>query len=99
MRMPEPRASKQASSVNRLGNLLDFDQLFKIFGNNEFAQTSHILRQIFVKVSKSIIFQVKSFLGNFYRYLATFYWSHCKKGSWLVGRTNISIFRVRILFC
>ena len=31
---------------------------------------------IFVKVSKSLNFQVKSFLGNFYRHLATFYWSH-----------------------
>ena len=31
---------------------------------------------IFVKVSKSLIFLVKSFLGNFYRHLATFYWSH-----------------------
>ena len=28
---------------------------------------------IFVKVSKSIIFVVKSFLGNFYRHLATFF--------------------------
>ena len=32
---------------------------------------------IFVKVSKSFISLVKSFLGNFYRRLATFYWSHC----------------------
>ena len=31
---------------------------------------------IFVKVSKSIIFLVKSFLGNFYRHLAIFIWSH-----------------------
>ena len=31
---------------------------------------------IFVKVSKSFIFVVKSFLGNFYSHLATFYWSH-----------------------
>ena len=31
---------------------------------------------IFVKVSKSLIFLVKSFLGNFYRNLVTFYWSH-----------------------
>ena len=30
----------------------------------------------FVKVSKSLIFLMKSFLGNFYRNLATFYWSH-----------------------
>ena len=29
----------------------------------------------FVKVSKSFIFPVKSYLGNFYRHLATFYWS------------------------
>ena len=31
---------------------------------------------IFVKVSKSLIFLVRSFLGNFYRHLATIYWSH-----------------------
>ena len=31
---------------------------------------------MFVKVSKCFIFLVKSFLGNFYRHLATFYWSH-----------------------
>ena len=30
---------------------------------------------IFVKVSKSFIFKVKTFLGNFNRHLATFYWS------------------------
>ena len=33
---------------------------------------------IFVKVSKSVIFLVKSFLGNFYRHLVIFYWSHWK---------------------
>ena len=27
-------------------------------------------------MSKSLIFLVKSFLGNFYRHWATFYWSH-----------------------
>ena len=32
---------------------------------------------IFVKVSKSLIFLVKSFLGNFYKHLAIFIWSHC----------------------
>ena len=31
----------------------------------------------FAKVSKSLNFLVKSFLGNFYRHLATFYWSRC----------------------
>ena len=33
------------SSVARLVDLLDFWQLFKAFGSNEFAQISHILRQ------------------------------------------------------
>ena len=31
------------------------------------------------KVSKSLIFLIKSFLGNFYKHLAIFYWSHCLK--------------------
>ena len=31
-------------SVTRLGDLLDFGQVFKAFGNNIFAQISHILR-------------------------------------------------------
>ena len=30
----------------------------------------------FLKVSKSIFFLVKPFLGNFYRHLAIFFWSH-----------------------
>ena len=47
---------------------------------------SHLLA-IFVKVSKSFIFckgvenfhfSLEIILGNFYRHLATFYWSHCR---------------------
>ena len=34
-----------ATSVIRLGDVLDFGQLLKAFGNNRFAQISHILRQ------------------------------------------------------
>ena len=34
------------------------------------------IKVIFVKVSKWFIILVKSFLGNFYRHLGTFYWSH-----------------------
>ena len=49
------------TSVTRSGDLLDFGQLFKAFGNNWFAQISHVHRQFFVNVLKSIIFQVKSF--------------------------------------
>ena len=33
------------ASVTRLGDLLDFGQLFKAFGNNYFALISHIFRQ------------------------------------------------------
>ena len=32
------------SSVTRLGDLLDFGKVFNAFGNNKFAQISHILR-------------------------------------------------------
>ena len=63
-------------SVTRLGDLLHFGQLFKACGNNIFPK-SPTLQVIFVKVSKSFIVLVKSFLGNFNRYLATFYWSRC----------------------
>ena len=31
-----------AISVTRLGDLLEFGQLFKAFGNNKFAEISHI---------------------------------------------------------
>ena len=49
------------SSVNRLGDLLDFGQVFKAFGNNQFAQISHIHRQFckcvqIYHVSSEIIF-------------------------------------------
>ena len=33
------------TTVTILGNLMNFGQLFKAFGNNYFAQISHILRQ------------------------------------------------------
>ena len=42
-----------------------------------FCQNLPHSQAVFVKVSKSLIFLVKSFLGNFYRHLVTFYWSHC----------------------
>ena len=38
--------SSVAHSVTRLGDLLDFGQVFKAFGSNLFAQISHILGQI-----------------------------------------------------
>ena len=74
------------NSVTRLGDLLDFGQLFKAFGNNYFAQISHIHRQ-FCKGVKSLIFLVKPFLGNFYRHMAIFS-GHTAHQSVLSGRTD-----------
>ena len=59
---PKVWETKFSSSVTKFGNLLDFVQLFKAFGNNYFAQISHILRQFFkgVKIyhfSSEIIFK------------------------------------------
>ena len=51
-------------SVTRLGDLLHIGQLFKACGNNQFTQITHNLGN-FCK-------GVESFLGNFYRHLATF---------------------------
>ena len=50
--------------MTRLGNLLHFGQLFKAFGNNNFAQIATFLGKL-LKVSKSYIFLVKSVFGNF----------------------------------
>ena len=58
-----------ARSVTRLGDSLKFGQ--KLIWPN----LLHSLA-IFVKFSKPIIFLVKSLLGNFYRHLAIFFWSH-----------------------
>ena len=65
-----------ANSVTRLGDLLDIGKHFKAHGNNNFAQSANTFLAIFVNLSKSFILLEKSFLGNFYRHLAIFYWSH-----------------------
>ena len=51
-------------SVTRLGDLLDFGQLFKAFGNNCFAQMAHILGK-FCKGVKIFNFFVKLFWATF----------------------------------
>ena len=42
-------------SVTRLGNLFDFGQVLKAFGNNYFAQISHILRH-FLQMCQNLSF-------------------------------------------
>ena len=55
---------------NTLGNF------FKPCGNNYFAQIAHIFGNFFNGV-EIFHFSIQIILGNFYRHLATFYWSHC----------------------
>ena len=69
-------ASDDSTSVTRLGDLLQFGQLFKACGNNYIAQFANTFYAIFVNLSKSLILLAKSFFGNFNRHLVTFYWSH-----------------------
>ena len=59
--------------MTRLGDLLHFGQLLKAFGNN-YLICPNLLHSwaIFVRMSKSLIFLVKSCLGKFFRHLATF---------------------------
>ena len=74
----------EKSSVPRFGDFVHFGQPFKAGGNNNFTQITHIVRGIFVKVSKSFIFLVNSCLGNFYRHLTIFIWSHWRRVSALL---------------
>ena len=71
------------SSLSLRYELGDFKTLWATFQSwrqQLFCPNCPYCQAIFVKVSKSFIFLVKSLLGNFYRYLATFYLSHCHTG-------------------
>ena len=67
--------TETTASVTRSGNLLDFGHFLKPLAAIYLPKSPTFLG-IFVKVSKSIIFIVKSLLGNFYWHLAIFFWSH-----------------------
>ena len=61
--------NRHVSSVTRLGEFLDFGQLFKDFGNIFLPKSHTFLGNFFQNLS---FFLVKSFLDNFYRLLAIF---------------------------
>ena len=61
-----------SNSVTRLGDILDFGQVLKPLATINLPKSPTFLGN-FVKVSKSIIFPVKSFLDNFYGHLANFF--------------------------
>ena len=64
--------SKQCDQIWRFIGLWP---TFKCFWQQTICPNLPHSLAFFVKVSKSIIFLVKSFLGNFYRHLAIFIWS------------------------
>ena len=59
------------NSVSRLSDFLHFGQLFKPLATISFAKSLTFIA-IFVTVPKSLIFLVKSILGNFYRHFVIF---------------------------
>ena len=64
------------TQYDQIGRFIALWATFQSLCNNYFSQIALFLT-ILVKVSKSFIFIFKSFWVNFYRHLATFYWSRC----------------------
>ena len=64
-----------ASQCDQIGRFIGLWATFQRLKQQLICPNLPILDN-FLKVLKSIIFQVKSFSGNFYRPLAIFFWSH-----------------------
>ena len=62
-------------NVTRLGDLFQFRRIFQSLWQQLFCPNCPYFWAIFIQLSKYLIILVESFLGNFYRYLATVYWS------------------------
>ena len=63
--------------MTRFGDLLHFVKLFKACGNSYFDQIATHIFGNFCKGVKIFLFACEIILGNFYRHLATIYWSRC----------------------
>ena len=61
---------------NQIGRFIARWTTFQSLWQQLFCQNCPHFLAIFVKLSKSFILLEKSFLGNFYRHLETFYLSH-----------------------
>ena len=64
--------------MTRLGDLLDFGQLFNASGNKNMPKSLTFIGN-FWKGFKIYPFSSEVILGNFYRHLAIFSWSHWKQ--------------------
>ena len=65
------------NQCDQIGQLIGLWATFQSLWKQLICSNLQHYQAIFVKMSKSLNFLVKSFLGNFYRHLAIFFWSHC----------------------
>ena len=65
------------NQCHQIGRFIALWATFQSLWYQLFCPNCPHFEAFFVKVSKSFIVLAKSFLGNFYRHLATIYWSHC----------------------
>ena len=65
-------------SVTRMGVFYTLGT-FQSLWQQLFCPNRPHFKAIYVKVSKSLIFSSDIIFGNFYKYLATFYWSRCRQ--------------------
>ena len=61
---------------DQIGRFIELWSTFQSLWHQLFCPIWPHFQAIFVKVSRSFIFLVESFLGEFSRHLVTFYWSH-----------------------
>ena len=74
------------NQCDQIGRFIGLWASFKSLWQQLFCPNLPCSSAFFAKVSKSIIFLVKSFLDNFYRHLAIFFWSHYLQLTiWKVG--------------
>ena len=83
--------------MTRLGDLFDFGNFSKPVATISLPKSPTFLGN-FYNVSKSLIFIVKSFLGNFDRHLATFYWSHSLRPLTSVNEALILLWQKKLAF-
>ena len=68
---------KRSLQCDQIGQFKELWTIFQSLWQQLFCPNQPHFYAIFGKVSKPFIFLMKYFLGNFYRHLATFYWSLC----------------------
>ena len=81
---------RQPHHCDQIGRFIGLWETFQSLWQQLICPILPHSQAIFVKVSKTFIFLVKSFLGNFCRHLATFYWSHWQPAA-IECHTNVGL--------